>query len=264
MEILKVIVVIVIASYLVYLVSGKRRKWKIPKVDFPEDWSVILNQKVSYYQALNEEEQKLFEYKVQEFLLNCRITGVETTVDLVDRILIAASAVIPIFAFPKWKYKNLDEVLLYPRMFSQDFRTKGKGRNILGMVGNGYMERKMILCKQALHIGFKNETDKRNTAIHEFIHLIDKMDGKVDGIPKVLLEKQYVIPWVDMIEQKIEEIVDKKSDIHPYAKTSRIEFFAVLGEYFFERPNLLKKKHPELYEILEQIFDQDLALKKNN
>lgn len=264
MDILKIVLVLLLALYLVYLVSGKRRKWQIPKVDFPKDWRAILNQKVSYYEALNEEEQKLFEYKVQEFLLNCRITGVETSVDLVDRILIAASAVIPIFAFPKWKYKNLDEVLLYPRMFSQDFRTKGKGRNILGMVGNGYMERKMILCKQALHIGFKNETDKRNTAIHEFVHLIDKMDGQVDGIPQVLLEKQYVIPWVDMIEQKIEEIVDKKSDIHPYAKTSRIEFFAVLSEYFFERPNLLKKKHPELYEILEQIFDQDLALKKSN
>ncbi|MEM9819606.1 MAG: M90 family metallopeptidase [Bacteroidota bacterium] len=263
-DILKVGIILSIALYLVYWVSGQRKKWKIPKVKFPEAWRRILQQKVTYYQTLDEEGQKLFEYKVQEFLLNCQITGVETSVALVDRILIAASAVIPIFAFPKWKYKNLDEVLLYPRMFSEDFRTQGEGRNILGMVGNGYMERKMILCKQALHLGFKNETDKRNTAIHEFIHLIDKMDGQVDGIPKVLLEKQYVIPWVDMIEQKIEEIVDKKSDIHPYAKTSRIEFFAVLGEYFFERPKLLRKKHPELYTILEQIFDQDLALKKNN
>ena len=117
----------------------------------------------------------------------------------------------------------------------------------------------MILSKQALHKGFKNETDKRNTAIHEFIHLIDKMDGAVDGIPHVLLEKQYVIPWVDMIEQKVETIVKNKSDINPYATTNRAEFFSVLGEYFFERPHLLKKKHPVLYEILEEIFDQDLA-----
>ena len=248
-----------IAAFLVYRIAGGRLKWKSPQQDFPEDWRKTLRQKVNYYEQLNKKQQKLFEYKVQEFLLNCTITGVETEVSQTDRLLIAASAVIPIFAFPEWKYKNLDEVLLYPRMFSEDFATKGEGRNILGMVGNGYMERKMILSKQALHQGFQNETDKRNTAIHEFIHLIDKMDGEVDGIPKVSLEKQYVIPWVDMIEQKIEEIVARKSDIHPYAKTSRIEFFAVLGEYFFERPHLLKRKHPDLYQILEEIFDQDLA-----
>jgi hypothetical protein len=39
----------------------------------------------------------------------------------------------------------------------------------------------------------------------------------------------------------------------------REEFFAVLSEYFFERPILLKKKHPELYEMLEEVFDQDLV-----
>lgn len=260
--ILKTILVVSAGLYLMYRVSGKHRKWKVPKTEIPKEWKRILLDKVPYYEALESERRDLFHYKVQEFLLNCQITGVETTVTTTDKLLIAASAVIPIFAFPKWKYKNIDEILLYPRMFSQDFKTKGKGRNILGMVGTGYMDRKMILSKQALQHGFQNETDKRNTAIHEFIHLIDKMDGEVDGIPRVLLEKQYVIPWIAMIEEKIEEIVAKKSDIHPYAKTSRIEFFAVLGEYFFECPNLLKKKHPALYEILEEIFDQDLAVKE--
>ncbi len=259
----KIVLIVGVGAYLMYLVSGKRKKWKFPKTELPEEWKKILLSKVPYYEVLEEEARLLFDYKVQEFLLNCKVTGVETKVTLTDKLLIAASAVIPIFSFPKWKYKNLDEVLLYPRMFSSDFETKGKGRNILGMVGTGYMERKMILSKEALHHGFQNETDKRNTAIHEFIHLIDKMDGEVDGIPRALLEKQYVIPWIDMIERKIEEEVAKKSDIHPYAKTSRIEFFAVLGEYFFERPRLLKKKHPELYVILEEIFDQDLAMKKN-
>ena len=46
-------------------------------------------------------------------------------------------------------------------------------------------------------------------------------------------------------------------DINPYGMTSRVEFFAVLGEYFFERPALLKQKHPEIFNLLEEIFDQD-------
>ncbi|WP_262503045.1 zinc-dependent peptidase [Polaribacter glomeratus] len=33
-----------------------------------------------------------------------------------------------------------------------------------------------------------------------------------------------------------------------------MEFLAVAGEYFFERPKLIKKKHPELYRMLETCF----------
>ena len=45
-----------------------------------------------------------------------------------------------------------------------------------------------------------------------------------------------------------------RSDINPYGTTSKGEFLAVVAEYFFERPDLLKEKHPELYAALEAIF----------
>ena len=116
----------------------------------------------------------------------------------------------------------------------------------------------MILSIKALCHGFKNEADKNNTAIHEFVHLIDKLDGEIDGIPNLLLEKQYAIPWIDLMEQKINEINQNKSDIKRYGGTSKIEFFAVASEYFFERPKLMAKKHPLLYKYLEDIFKHDI------
>jgi len=119
----------------------------------------------------------------------------------------------------------------------------------------------MILSKPALKLGFANESDKKNTAIHEFVHLIDKTDGSIDGIPELLLEKQYTIPWIDLINKKIDEIYDNKSDINPYGGTNRAEFFSVVSEYFFERPKLLAKKHPKLYDLLEKIFNQDMKSK---
>ncbi len=261
---IKVLLILVVTIGLLWLVNYYYTvKWKKPDRSFPPIWRSLLEKKVSYYEKLDKQDKKLFEYKVHEFLTNVKVVGVETKVYDIDKVLVGASAVIPIFAFPEWKYKNLDEVLIYPGNFDENFATKGRNRRILGMVGTGYMERKMVLSKTALHQGFQNETDKKNTAIHEFIHLIDKADGAVDGIPRTLLEHQYAIPWIDMIERKLEEIVARKSDINPYATTGREEFFAVLGEYFFERPRLLKKKHPELYEMLQEIFDQDLAAGKN-
>jgi Mlc titration factor MtfA (ptsG expression regulator) len=233
------------------------KKWKNPELAFPEKWRLILQEKIYFYNSLSKEDKIVFEYEIQEFLLNHKITGVEVNVTLTDRILVAASAVIPIFGFPEWKYLNLQEVILYPSMFNENFDFTAADRNILGQVGSGYMEGKMILSKQSLQNGFRNETDKKNTAIHEFVHLIDKSDGAIDGVPELLLAKQYTLPWIDLIKQKIDEIYKGKSDINPYGATNKSEFFAVISEYFFERPELLKKKHPELYKLLEQIFKTD-------
>ncbi|MPM17769.1 Protein MtfA [bioreactor metagenome] len=245
---------------------ARKTAWNVPSEDFPKEWRIVLLEKVPFYNALNYEEKSLFEFKIQEFLLNCHITPIDTTIDASDKLLVASSAIIPIFAFPDWKYFNLQEVLVYPDSFNNKFGSGGKDDNILGMVGTGYMDGKMILSKQALQEGFRNETDKRNTAIHEFVHLIDKSDGSVDGLPAVLLDKQYSLPWFDLIRKKIREIRDFKSDIDLYGGTSEEEFFSVISEYFFEQPKLLQRKNPELYALLEKIFKQKMnarVLRKN-
>ena len=235
-----------------------KKNWKKPESPFPNNWRKILIEKVSFYNSLSLEEKKVFEYEIQEFLLNHKIVGVEVDVNLTDKILVAASAVIPIFGFPEWKYTNLQEVILYPSMFNENFDFKAPDSKILGQVGTGYMEGKMILSKPALHRGFSNSRDKKNTAIHEFVHLIDKGDGIIDGIPSMLMNNQYSIPWIDLIHYKIDEIFEGKSDINPYGGTNKAEFFAVASEYFFERPKLLSSKHPELYKHLSFIFKQEM------
>lgn len=256
--------IIIVAGILVIRALWRKDDWIKPTTPFPSERRTILIEKVGFYNSLSEEEKTQFELKIQEFLLNCRITGIDTTVDLTDKLLVASSAVIPIFAFPEWRYTNLFEVLLYPGSFNEKHETSGNDRSILGMVGSGYLEGKMILSKQSLHHGFANESDKKNTAIHEFVHLIDKSDGATDGIPNLLLERQYTIPWLELINNKIEEIYDNKSDINPYGGTNRAEFYSVASEYFFERPRLLAEKHPELYSLMEKIFNQDMTKRNLN
>lgn len=254
--------VVIVGLFLFRKIYKNKFGWIKPKEPFPVEWRTILITKVAYYNSLSKEEKKIFEYKIQEFLLNCRITGIKTQVDLTDKLLVASSAVIPILKFNEWRYTNLREVLLYPSLFDEDFKIEGTGRRIAGMVGSGYMEGMMILSRHALKLGFANESDKKNTAIHEFVHLIDKSDGAIDGVPEALLEKQYTIPWIDLINKKIDEIYDNKSDINPYGGTNKAEFFSVASEYFFERPKLLAKKHPDLYALLEKIFKQEMKSKR--
>ncbi len=219
----------------------------------------LLATRVSFYKALSAEQQLRFDQKVSEFLGGIKIEGVGTKVSPLDRILVGASAVIPIFGFDDWKYKNLGTVLLYPDTFNKDFQFTDGDRNIMGMVGEGYMNGQMILSQSALRQGFANSTAGENTGIHEFVHLLDKSDGAVDGIPHNFMKHEYAMPWIKLMHEKMKAIAENHSDINPYALTNEAEFFAVVAEYFFEKPEQLKDKHPKLYEQLSEIFAQDLA-----
>lgn len=237
--------------YMVKFLQKKKVKVTQP---VPPLLKTILQEQVPFYQQLNENRKTEFEERTIHFLTQVKVTGVKTVVEDLDRVLIAASAIIPIFNFQGWEYPNLNEVLLYPDSFDHEFEQQGDGRNILGMVGSGALNQVMILSQFELRQAFINETGKNNTAIHEFVHLVDKTDGEIDGVPESLLNKQYIKPWLQLMQEKIKEIIDDRSDINPYGATNEAEFFAVVSEYFFERPELLKEKHPELYELLLKIF----------
>lgn len=197
------------------------------------------------------------------FLSAVRIEGVGTEISDLDRALIAASAVIPIFGFPEWRYQNLTNVILYPDTFDGEFQYEGGSRNILVMVGSGYMNGQMLLSRAALIKGFSASSGKENAAIHEFVHLLDKSDGATDGVPANLQPHAYAAPWLHLMHVEMHRIAAGKSDINPYALTNEAEFFAVAAEYFFEKPGELQHKHPELYTRLAGIFAQDPAGNKN-
>jgi len=44
------------------------------------------------------------------------------------------------------------------------------------------------------------------------------------------------------------------ADIDLSGATNPVEFFAVISEYFFERPDLLRSNHPGLFELLQRIY----------
>jgi MtfA peptidase len=223
----------------------------------PENYRELLNDYVKFYQQLNEEGKLNFEKRIEHFLSAVQITGVNAVVEDLDRLLIASGAIIPVFAIPDWQYINLHEVLLYPGAFNEDFDQAGSDRPIAGMVGNGPMQNVMIITKWQLRQGFINNHDSHNTAIHEFVHLIDKMDGTMDGIPEIILERKYVHQWKSMMDTTIGQMRMYGSDINMYGATSPVEFFAVISEYFFEQPDLLKVNHPALYEMLGRIYKKE-------
>ena len=239
-----------------------RRRRAILGEPFPREWEAVLQREVLFFRVLDPADQQRFRRQLQVFLGEKQITGIRVQADTTTRVLAAASAIIPIFGFPDWEWDQINEVLVYPTRFDGEFQFGDKqGHNILGMVGTGSLNRLMILSKPDLINGFRNATDKRNVGVHEFAHLVDKTDGVIDGVPEVGLDRQAIGPWIDLVRRKMAEIEAGTSDINRYALTNEAEFFAVMAEYFFERPGVLQRKHPELYAALERVFNQDLRLR---
>ena len=246
-----ILVLVVIIAYAVYA----DRKRRIHGYKLPVNTQQLLSENVPFYNNLDSKGQATFESRIKDFLANTSIRGVGVVVEDLDRILIAAGAIMLIFPFPDWKYNNISEVLLYKGTFNREYSTDGPERNVLGMVGDGAMHREMVLSQPSLRSSFKNPTDGHNTVIHEFAHLIDKADGSTDGIPEYLLSQPHLLPWINLVHKTIKDMRTKeRSDIDFYGATNESEFFAVVSEYFFERPDKLKEHHPELYNLLEDMF----------
>jgi Mlc titration factor MtfA (ptsG expression regulator) len=243
-----------------WMTRSLRRRRKILAQPFPREWEDVLQRDVVFYRSLDAEDQSRFQRELQVFLAEKRVTGIKTTVDTTTLVLAGASAIIPIFGYPEWEWGQIAEILIYPGRFGPDFEIEGEdGRDTLGMVGTGVMNRVMILSKPDLLQGFRNPADKRNVGLHEFAHLVDKSDGTVDGIPGVGLDRRTIGPWIELIRRKMQEIEAGDSDLNPYALTNQAEFFAVATEYLFERPGMMRSKHPELFGFMQRIFQQDLT-----
>jgi MtfA peptidase len=235
------------------------RRLAVMKQPFLEHWEQILRSHVAFFGALDDLEKERFRQLIKIFLDEVRITGIRTDVDDTIRVLVAASAVIPIFGFRDWEYHRLSEVLIYPTSFGDAFQMTGEpDENILGMVGLKHLSGMVILSKPALLAGFENPSNKENVGVHEFAHLIEKEETE-HGLPQEV-PWEVIKHWIQYVARELAHPPKNRSHINSYAYTNEHEYFAVLTAYFFKSPDVLKKHDPDLYRMLRDMFHQDRAV----
>lgn len=244
------------APFLYFLIrhlQKVRKKKTALRRDFPQEWKQFLTQKVKFYHQLDNQEKQRFEKRITRFLAETRITGVDLELSYKEQLLVAASAVIPVFQFKSWEYINLEEVLVYRDMIYKYQLQDNPKVNILGQVRPFQTGNLVLLNYKALLQGFE-DSGMHNTGIHEFVHMVDKQDGDADGIPKSIIPKDLIKPWLALIDKEIKKIQEGKSGIDPYATISKAEFLAVASESFFTNPAEFQKEHPELYVLMVKVF----------
>ena len=86
------------------------------------------------------------------------------------------------------------------------------------------------------------------------------LDGLVDGTP-LLPDAATRQRWIDVCTAEFHALRNGAPDelLDDYAAVSPGEFFAVVTEVFFTRPDELRTHKPDLYSVLSDFYRQDPA-----
>ena len=74
----------------------------------------------------------------------------------------------------------------------------------------------------------------------------------LDGVPELWLERKYVREWQQLLQlQWIKIGAATPILIHTAVQ---VRWIAIVSDYFFENPELLRIIHPRVYNLLQRIF----------
>jgi Mlc titration factor MtfA (ptsG expression regulator) len=249
------------------------RRKKILATPFPSAWERQVQKNIPYYEHLNHEEKNRLQDLIQIFIaekswLGC--SGLELTDEI--RVIIAAHACLIILALPNDYYRNVESIYVYPSTILSPESSIG-----FFEVRTTPMQGAMPILGEAHHLGpvilvwdvVKKETrhpeQGHNVVYHEFAHKLDMLDGSADGTPLLTSSEEYQ-RWGEVCSKEYLELCNNAEHGKPtffdsYAATDEAEFFAVVTEHFFCKPENMKHYHPKLYQILQDFYRQDPALR---
>ena len=177
-------------------------------------------------------------------------------------LVVALQACLPILNLGLKKYKKWYTVIMYPSTFIAK-------RSVMDENGVVNDERSHLLG-EAWHRGpvilAWDETedagiiDGHNLVIHEFAHKLDMQNGIANGFPPLHfgMKRKH---WVNAFTKGFEHFQKRCNKNHLYgiscyAATSAAEFFSVLSEVFFEKPEVINRHYPDIYQQLSLYYRQ--------
>ena len=122
------------------------------------------------------------------------------------------------------------------------------------MGGESWAQGQVILSWSDVLAGAADPADGQNVTLHEFAHQIDQDKGIANGRPW-LASPRARRRWAAVMDAAFARLQAQPSAvIDAYAATDPAEFFAVVTELFFERPQALADEAPAVYAELAALY----------
>lgn len=236
---------------------------------FPAEWDTHLKARVHYLARLSPEKQDQLRGLVQIFLDEKEFEGCGGLV-LTDeiRVTIAGYACVLLLGGQSDMYPELRVVLVYPRSYVAPHFDYGPGGTVTegveGRSGESWSFGNIVLSWRDVLRDATHYDRGRNVVFHEFAHQLDYEFGSAEGAPALPPGVAYK-DWARVMQSEYDALIDSVESGEPtlldeYGAESPAEFFAVATEAFFLKPEELKRRHLELYELLRLYYRQDPAL----
>jgi Mlc titration factor MtfA (ptsG expression regulator) len=249
----------------------QRRRRKLAAAPLPAEWKRVIQRNVRLYRGLPPAEQHSLERRTLVFVAEKHWVGcggLEMTDEV--KVTIAAQACLMLLGVPEdFCFDGLLSVLVYPTAYLMP--PQHQQHNVvvdldLEMLGEAWHRGPVVLSWEHVLRGCRDGDDGQNVVIHEFAHQLDGLDGAADGMPP-LTGRGEQRRWEQVAAAEYERLVASSERgeatlLDQYGATNRAEFFAVASECFFEQPLRLRRRHPELYEILRGLYRQDPAARR--
>lgn len=256
----------IIAVFIMFIPLAKKgRRDRIKKSDFPSEWKKLLENNVKFYNRLSPMDQQKLREKILIFVDEKKFTGLQGF-EITDQVklFVAAQACLLTLKKTSGYYDGVKDICITAKPVRRNIENyNGSGihteaaAEVLG-VSTGFGT--VVLAWSSVVSGLKIEDDGVNVVFHEFAHELDREDGDAGGVP-VLDEGAYK-KWADILSKEYNSLTERikrsgKPVINPYGAENPAEFFAVSTETFFEKPEKLRKKHPELFDELKLFYGID-------
>ncbi len=246
----------------------RRRRNRILATPFPAAWLEIIERNVRFYACLPEPDRQELQGLVQIFLAEKTFEGCGG-LDLTDemKVTIAAQACLLLLHRQTDIYPRLVTILVYPSAYLAKGVKSIAGPIVLegesARLGESWTSGVVVLSWNDVRAGASDIHDGQNLVLHEFAHQLDREDGAINGTPLLEQKSQY-LAWARVLSAEYERLqrdsrAGRSTVLDDYGATDPAEFFAVATECFFEKPRVLKKRHPALYEELKIFYRQDPA-----
>lgn len=240
-----------------FLVDWWRRRRAL-REPFPEAWREILRRRVPFVARLDAEERERFERKLIVFVRTKYFEGARgMEIDDEVRVVISAAAARLVMNLPDEHYARLVEIIVYRSHMKHEHDPH------VAVLGRAIGPGTVVLSWEAVLHGLADDADGLDTATHELAHALDAADGAFDGTPDLATHAAYA-PWTVVMSEAYEKLrrqhrFESRAVLRDYGATNEAEFFAVATEAFFEKPVQMRKRHPELYEVLKGYYRNDPA-----
>jgi Mlc titration factor MtfA (ptsG expression regulator) len=244
----------------------RRRRRRILAQPFPADWLDHLHTNVPQYRFLTKVEKTRLQDDLRVFIAEKHwegCGGLHLTDEI--KVTIAALACLLILGLDVDYFARVQSILVYPRGYvGPEVRDPATGLVFdEERLGEAWYRGPVVISWGDVLEAARQPGEHPNVVFHEFAHQLDMLDGALDGTPP-LRDAEQARQWRQVMTREFKRLLDasdrgKATLLDDYGAKNEAEFFAVATECFFDQPAAMRRRHPQLYELLKDYYRQDTA-----